>query len=126
MTIHVEGGQKTFGIYRASQRRGRTYAAFLLAAVSHLALTSAAQAQDAVATPSADVETVVVTGTLIPTGTSETVSPVTQIDSELIRQQGTTRIEDMLNRLPQVYSSLSTSSNLMKISTALSGCSFRR
>lgn len=110
MTIHVEGGQKTFGIYRASQRRGRTYAAFLLAAVSHLALTSAAQAQDAVATPSADVETVVVTGTLIPTGTSETVSPVTQIDSELIRQQGTTRIEDMLNRLPQVYSSLSTSS----------------
>jgi len=48
------------------------------------------------------VETIVVTGSRIPQAQLESVSPVTSISSEAIQQTGVTRVEDLLNTLPQV------------------------
>jgi outer membrane cobalamin receptor len=58
-----------------------------------------AQTTDQETTPLA---TVVVTGSRIPQPQLESVSPVTVVGSEEISQAGVTRIEDMLNQLPQV------------------------
>ncbi|MGE3839738.1 MAG: TonB-dependent receptor plug domain-containing protein [Hyphomonadaceae bacterium] len=60
------------------------------------ALPNAAQAQDA-------EEDIVVTGTRIPQPNLYTTSPVTQVTSEDITTQGATRVEDMINQLPQVF-----------------------
>jgi len=48
-------------------------------------------------------EEVVVTGTLIPRPTLEAMSPVATLDVEALSYRGTTRIEDLLNSLPQVF-----------------------
>lgn len=45
---------------------------------------------------------VVVTGSRIPTPAGTTISPVYTVDATLIQQSGVTRIEDLLNSLPQV------------------------
>lgn len=49
------------------------------------------------------METVQVTGTLIPRPTLEAMSPVTTMDVETITYQGSTRVEDLLISLPQVF-----------------------
>ena len=49
-----------------------------------------------------EVETIVVTGSRIPQPALESVSPVTSVGAEEIAQTGFTRIEDVLNTLPQV------------------------
>src|SRR5580704_4026501 len=58
---------------------------------------------------------VVVTGSRIATPSLESVSPVTAVSAEEIKDQGVTRIEDLLNSLPQVVadqgSGLSMTSN---------------
>ena len=58
---------------------------------------------------------VVVTGSRIATPSLESVSPVTAVSAEEIKDQGVTRIEDLLNSLPQVVadqgSGLSMASN---------------
>jgi iron complex outermembrane recepter protein len=45
---------------------------------------------------------VVVTGSRISTPGLESISPITAISSEEIKQTGTTRVEDLINSLPQV------------------------
>jgi iron complex outermembrane receptor protein len=50
----------------------------------------------------AEIETVTVTGSRIPQPQLESVSPVTSINAEQIQQTGVTRVEDLLNTLPQV------------------------
>ena len=58
---------------------------------------------------------VVVTGSRIATPNLDSISPVTAVTSEEIKQTGTTRIEDLINSLPQVVadqgSGLSMGSN---------------
>ncbi|WP_293905681.1 TonB-dependent receptor [Phenylobacterium sp.] len=62
------------------------------------------QAAAAAAAPSADeVSEVVVTGTRIPSPNLESVSPVTAIGSAELKAQGVTRVEDMINTLPQAF-----------------------
>jgi outer membrane receptor protein involved in Fe transport len=51
----------------------------------------------------ADIEEITVTGSRIPARNLISSSPVTTLSNEEISFQGVTRIEDMLNRLPQVY-----------------------
>jgi len=51
----------------------------------------------------ADVAEVVVTGTRIPSPNLESVSPVTAIGAQELRAQGVTRVEDMINTLPQAF-----------------------
>ncbi len=50
------------------------------------------------------VEEVVVTGSRIQKANLVTSSPVTQVDAEEFKFQGTTRVEDLMKNLPQVYS----------------------
>ncbi len=49
-------------------------------------------------------EEVSVTGTLIPRPTLEALSPVSTLDVETLTYQGNTRLEDLLNTLPQIFS----------------------
>jgi iron complex outermembrane receptor protein len=62
-----------------------------------------------------DVTEIVVTGSRIPTPNLTSVSPVTAIGSADIRAQGVTRVEDMINSLPQAFAaqggSISNGSN---------------
>ena len=59
-----------------------------------------------------DVEEIVVTGSRIPQPNLEGVTPVTTISALDLKLQGVTRVEDMLNSLPQVFASqASTLSN---------------
>ena len=51
----------------------------------------------------AQLKEVVVTGSLIATPNQVSMSPVTFISAQAIQQTGATRIEDMLNQLPQVF-----------------------
>jgi iron complex outermembrane recepter protein len=68
------------------------------ACVALVASSAAAQANadDAVAE-------VIVTGTRIPQPNLESVSAVSVIGSEEVKQSGLTRVEDMINRLPQAF-----------------------
>ena len=49
-----------------------------------------------------EVETITVTGSRIPQPQLESVSPVTTVGAEAFKQSGVTRVEDLLNTLPQV------------------------
>src|SRR5437763_4457383 len=60
-----------------------------------------AVAQEQAAKP-VEVETITVTGSRIPQPQLESASPVTTINAEQIQQSGVTRVEDLLNKLPQV------------------------
>src|SRR5580658_363500 len=63
----------------------------------------------------APIAEVVVTGSRIATPSLESVSPITTVSSDEIKATGTTRVEDLLNSLPQVVadqgSGLSMASN---------------
>jgi outer membrane receptor protein involved in Fe transport len=69
------------------------------AALLGLATQAAAQAAD----DKDEVAEVVVTGTRIPTPNLESVSPVTAIGAAEIKAQGITRVEDIINTLPQAF-----------------------
>jgi outer membrane receptor protein involved in Fe transport len=55
-----------------------------------------------------ELEEITVTGSRIPARNLISSSPVTTVGSEEITFQGVTRVEDMLNRLPQVYAGQSS------------------
>jgi iron complex outermembrane receptor protein len=80
-------------------RRAVRYALFANAAAA--AAIPAAQAADT-APEEAPVSEVIVTGSRITAPGLTSVSPVTSVGVEEIKQQGSTRIEDLLNTLPQV------------------------
>jgi outer membrane receptor protein involved in Fe transport len=65
--------------------------------------TTTASADLQVAEGQQYVDEVTVTGSLIPRPTLEAMSPVTTLDVEEINYRGTTRIEDLLMSLPQVF-----------------------
>jgi iron complex outermembrane receptor protein len=72
-------------------------------------------ATQALAAETTDVAEIVVTGSRIPTPNLSSISPVTAIGSADIKAQGVTRVEDMINSLPQAFSaqggSISNGSN---------------
>jgi len=69
------------------------------AALAGLATEASAQA----AATADEVSEVVVTGTRIPSPNLESVSPVTAISAADLKAQGVTRVEDMINSLPQAF-----------------------
>src|SRR5512138_2703846 len=73
-------------------------------AVRYALLTSAAAAAVAPA-HAADqtIQEVVVTGSRIAQPNLETTSPVTQVTAEDVITQGVTKIEDLVNQLPQAF-----------------------
>ena len=77
------------------------------------AATSAmqAQAQDQDQAGAEELGTVVVTGTRIQRLDYEATSPVVSIASDTLREAGTVQIDTVLNQLPQLVPSLTTTSN---------------
>jgi len=59
--------------------------------------------QPATTQPAPEDDSIVVTGTRIPTPNLSGTSPVTVINSAEVRLQGTTRTEDLINSLPQAF-----------------------
>ena len=52
---------------------------------------------------STEVQELVVTGSRIPQPNLTSVSPVTAVSNATIKLEGTTRVEDLLNNLPQTF-----------------------
>ncbi len=71
-------------------------------AMTHSSMAQAQVAAANTAAPSPLLEEVVVTGSRIATPNLDAISPVTAITSEEIKSTGVTKIEDLLNSLPQV------------------------
>ena len=73
-------------------------------AVRYALLTSAAAAAAGPAYgQEQNIQEVVVTGSRIASPNLETTSPVTQVTADDIAVQGVTRVEDLINQLPQAY-----------------------
>jgi len=73
--------------------------ALLLGALTSSAIVPFAQAQEA----ASELDTVVVTGSRIKQANLDSSSPVTQVTAADIDAQGVTRIEDLINQLPQAF-----------------------
>ncbi len=78
-------------------------AAPLVLGASLMALATPAMAQDAQADEGATNAPIIVTGTRIKQPNLESASPVTVISNVEFKQTGTTRVEDLVNSLPQVF-----------------------
>ncbi|MHB9881150.1 TonB-dependent receptor domain-containing protein [Pacificimonas sp. ICDLI1SI03] len=76
--------------------------ALLCTASSALAMATAAHAQVAPVGPANEAETIVVTGSRIANATTESMSPISVVDSEELTLTGTATVESLLNTLPQV------------------------
>ncbi len=63
----------------------------------------AAPAAAAAPAASSEVSEIVVTGTRIPTPNLTSVAPVTSVTAADIKAQGVTRVEDLINSLPQAF-----------------------
>ena len=68
-----------------------------------IAVAAAGPALAQAAAGADEISEVVVTGTRIPSPNLESVSPVTAITAADIKAQGVTRVEDMINSLPQAF-----------------------
>ena len=79
--------------------RERLLASSMICGAALLGVSTPALAQSG----AEEVSEVVVTGTRIPSPNLESVSPVTAIGAEELRAQGVTRVEDMINSLPQAF-----------------------
>lgn len=75
----------------------------MICGVALLGLSATEAAAQAAA--GSEVSEIVVTGTRIPTPNLTSVSPVTAIGNADIKAQGVTRVEDMVNSLPQAFAS---------------------
>ena len=80
--------------------RERLLASSMICGAALLGVSSQAYAA---AAATEEVSEVVVTGTRIPSPNLESVSPVTAIGAAELRAQGVTRVEDMINTLPQAF-----------------------
>lgn len=92
----------------------------LRASVAALLLTfwcRASHAQNQAPSASTTLQEVVVTGTRVP-GAETAVSPLVVVGAQTFEQQGALRIEDTLNRLPQVTSGQNINSNFNPTGTA--------
>ena len=96
---------------------GHTIATTMVAALL-LSVPTIVEAQDESAQEADSVEEIVVTGSRIKKRNLVSTSPVKQIDSEEFLFQGTTRIEDLLNALPQTVADQSAFVNNGETGTA--------
>nr|MEA2799605.1 iron complex outerrane recepter protein [Phenylobacterium sp.] len=86
---------------KINSMRERLLASSMICGAAFLSL-SATQAA-AAAAASGEVSEIVVTGTRIPTPNLTSVAPVTSVTSADIKAQGVTRVEDLINSLPQSF-----------------------
>ncbi|HEY2481846.1 MAG TPA: TonB-dependent receptor, partial [Caulobacteraceae bacterium] len=85
--------------------RTRLMASSMISGVALAAVSvTAAQAQTAAPAPATtSVQELVVTGSRIPSKNLTSVSPVTTVNNQAIKLQGTTNVEDLINNLPQAF-----------------------
>lgn len=84
--------------------RERLLASTMIGGVALVAMTATpALAQDAQEPAATQLDEIVVTGTRIPQTNLVTTSPVTQVTGEDIDIAGVTRVEDLVNQLPQAF-----------------------
>jgi len=89
-------------IHRSRQRLLAT--TIITGAAALFAFSGTAMAQDAPQSPSpTTLDDIVVTGSRIPQANLITTSPVTQVTGEDIDVAGVTRVEDLVNQLPQAF-----------------------
>jgi outer membrane cobalamin receptor len=92
------------------------------AALMGLTATQANAAAAAAPAASAEVSEIVVTGTRIPAPNLTSVAPVTSVSAADIKAQGVTRVEDLINSLPQAFAA--QGSNVSNAATALRPSTF--
>ncbi len=91
-------------MYRNTQVASAVRYALVVSAVSAGGVATPALAQQAPAAAApVELESVVVTGSRIKQSNLEFTSPVTQVTDADIAIQGATRVEDLLNQLPQAF-----------------------
>ncbi|MGA2953463.1 MAG: TonB-dependent receptor plug domain-containing protein, partial [Caulobacteraceae bacterium] len=73
------------------------------AAIAAVSVTGAQAQQAAPAPASTSVQELVVTGSRIPSKNLTSVSPVTTVNNQTVKLQGTTNVEDLINNLPQAF-----------------------
>ena len=73
------------------------------AAIGFALIAMPAFAQAAGDTTSEEAEAIVVTGSRLASPNLDSASPVTVVSAEDIKNTGTTRVEDLVNSLPQVF-----------------------
>ena len=91
--------------------RTRLMASSMISGVALVAVSvTGAQAQTAPPPPSSPqtVQELVVTGSRIPQRNLTSVSPITTVNSQTIKLQGTTNVEDLINNLPQAFADFGT------------------
>ncbi len=88
---------------RTQLSRQRLLASTIIGGAALVAFAAPAMAQTAPQEPEATVDEIVVTGSRIPQANLVTTSPVTQVTGEDIDVQGVTRVEDLVNQLPQAF-----------------------
>jgi iron complex outermembrane recepter protein len=101
-------------LHMAKSRSLQQAVRFALATATAATGVTALHAQEAPApaAAAAPVEEVVVTGSRLLTPNEQSISPVTAVSAVDLQQTGLTRVEDVLNNLPQVFASMnSTTSN---------------
>lgn len=86
---------------RSQNQRRRLLESTIIAGFAMIGLSTPALAQST--DEAVNVDEVVVTGSRIPQSNLRTTSPVTQVTGEDIRVQGVTRVEDLVNQLPQAF-----------------------
>ena len=86
---------------RIVRNRQRLLATSMIAGFAVMAAAVPAVAQDA--SQDAQLDEIVVTGSRIPQANLVTTSPVTQVTGEDIDVAGVTRVEDLVNQLPQAF-----------------------
>ncbi|SPU52451.1 Outer membrane receptor for ferrienterochelin and colicins [Brevundimonas vesicularis] len=86
---------------RSQNQRKRLLESTIIAGFAMIGLSTPALAQST--DEAVNVDEVVVTGSRIPQANLRTTSPVTQVTGEDIRVQGVTRVEDLVNQLPQAF-----------------------
>lgn len=75
----------------------------IIASLSLVGLASPAAAQSTEPEQATAIDDLIVTGSRIPQPNLTTTSPVTQVTGEDIDVQGVTRVEDLVNQLPQAF-----------------------
>ncbi|HZF25633.1 MAG TPA: TonB-dependent receptor [Steroidobacteraceae bacterium] len=89
-------------IYRNNQVARAVRHALFASAATAASVSVPAFAQDQQeGSPASEIGTVVVTGSRIPQPNLTSVSPVTSVGSQELKLEGVTRVEDLINNLPQ-------------------------
>jgi iron complex outermembrane receptor protein len=96
MLLHGGDGQFTEGELNIQSRRQGLLATTAFIGIG-FACAAPAFAQDA------PIQEVVVTGSRIPQPNLNSISPITAVSAAEVKLEGTTRVEDLLNNLPQVF-----------------------